>query len=81
MSTLKAFARESEGFLGWHFALTGKFICGQVLQIRSEKVDASDKLWKLVSLVPKISLALKAYALLATRADKGMVRDASKLED
>ncbi|AGH42158.1 hypothetical protein [Paraglaciecola psychrophila] len=44
MSTLKAFARKSEGFFGWHFALTGKFICGQVLQIRSEKMDASDRL-------------------------------------
>jgi dihydroxy-acid dehydratase len=34
-----------------------------------------------VSRVRKVSLALKAYALLATSADKGAVRDASKLED
>lgn len=44
-------------------------------------MDASDKLWKLVSLVLKISLALEAYAMLATCADKGTVRDASKMED
>jgi dihydroxy-acid dehydratase len=44
-------------------------------------MDVSDKPWKLVSLVRNISLALKAYALLVTRADKGAVRDASKMED
>lgn len=44
-------------------------------------MDASDKPWKLVSLVRKVSLALKAYALLANRADKGAVPDAPKLED
>jgi dihydroxy-acid dehydratase len=29
----------------------------------------------------KVSAALKAYALLATSADKGAVRDLSKLDD
>ena len=56
-------------------------ISAQALQIRREKMDASEKPWKPVSRVRKVSLALKAYALLATSADKGAVRDASKLED
>jgi dihydroxy-acid dehydratase len=56
-------------------------ISDQVLQTRREKMDASEKPWKPVSRVRKVSLALKAYALLATSADKGAVRDASKLED
>lgn len=38
--------------------------------------------WKPVEQRPrKVSAALKAYALLATSADKGAVRDLSKLED
>jgi len=56
-------------------------ISDQALQTRREKMDASEKPWKPVSRVRKVSLALKAYALLATSADKGAVRDASKLED
>ena len=56
-------------------------ISDQILQTRREKMDASEKPWKPVSRVRKVSLALKAYALLATSADKGAVRDASKLED
>jgi len=56
-------------------------ISDQVLQTRREKMDASEKPWKPVSRVRKVSLALKAYAFLATSADKGAVRDASKLED
>lgn len=40
-----------------------------------------DKAWKPVEDRPrKVSLALKAYAWLATSADKGAVRDASKLD-
>ena len=41
-----------------------------------------DKLgWKPVKARPrKVSAALKAYALLATSADKGAVRDLSRLE-
>ncbi|WP_299081442.1 dihydroxy-acid dehydratase [uncultured Paraglaciecola sp.] len=56
-------------------------ISADVLQQRRVQMDASDKPWKPVSRVRKVSLALKAYALLATSADKGAVRDASKLED
>ncbi|WP_065188368.1 dihydroxy-acid dehydratase [Shewanella woodyi] len=37
--------------------------------------------WKPVDRIREVSLALKAYALLATSADKGAVRDVSKLED
>jgi dihydroxy-acid dehydratase len=44
-------------------------------------MDASEKPWKPVSRVRKVSLALKAYTLLASCVDKGAVRDASKLED
>lgn len=36
--------------------------------------------WKPVDRERQVSLALKAYALLATSADKGAVRDKSKLE-
>ena len=49
------------------------------LQARREKMNASDKPWKPATRVRKVSLALKAYALLATSADKGAVRDASML--
>tara|TARA_R110002167_G_scaffold363639_2_gene584378 strand:+ start:144 stop:1991 length:1848 start_codon:yes stop_codon:yes gene_type:complete len=51
------------------------------LLVRRENMDNSARPWKPVSRVRKVSLALKAYALLATSADKGAVRDASKLED
>ena len=37
--------------------------------------------WKPLSRVRPVSLALKAYAMLATSADKGAVRDRSKLEN
>ncbi|WP_295525794.1 dihydroxy-acid dehydratase [uncultured Pseudacidovorax sp.] len=47
---------------------------------RREEQDA--KGWKPAQPRPrKVSAALKAYALLATSADKGAVRDLSKLED
>jgi dihydroxy-acid dehydratase len=43
--------------------------------------DAQDQLgWKPVSRERQVSLALKAYASMATSADKGAVRDKSKLE-
>jgi dihydroxyacid dehydratase/phosphogluconate dehydratase len=53
---------------------------------RKIAVDISDeelnaKPWKPASRVRKVSLALKAYALLATSADKGAVRNAAILED
>ena len=56
-------------------------ISAAALQTRRQTMDASEKPWKPLSRVRKVSLALKAYALLATSADKGAVRDASKLED
>ncbi len=49
----------------------------------SHRRAEQDKLgWKPAEARPrKVSAALKAYALLATSADKGAVRDLSKLED
>lgn len=56
------------------------------LNISSDEMDArratQDKLgWKPVSRVREVSFALKAYASMATSADKGAVRDKAKLED
>lgn len=48
---------------------------------RREQMDASDKPWKPKDRVRPVSTALKTFALLATSADKGAVRDVSKLED
>ena len=59
----------------------GVDISDEELQARREKMEHSANPWKPVSRERKVSLALKAYALLATSADKGAVRDASKLED
>ena len=48
---------------------------------RRTAMDAKGPLgWKPVSRERYVSLALKAYALLATSADKGAVRDRTKLE-
>jgi dihydroxy-acid dehydratase len=48
---------------------------------RRNAMDAKGPLgWKPVSRERYVSLALKAYALLATSADKGAVRDRTKLE-
>lgn len=48
----------------------------------SERRAKQDQLgWKPANRERKVSLALKAYAMLATSADKGAVRDKSKLED
>lgn len=49
-----------------------------ILAVR--RADAEQQGWKPVDRVRQVSLALKAYALLATSADKGAVRDKSKLE-
>ena len=51
------------------------------LDERRKKMDAlGGKAWKPVKARPrKVSSALKAYAMLATSADKGAVRDLSKL--
>ncbi|MGO1295946.1 MAG: dihydroxy-acid dehydratase [Vibrio sp.] len=56
------------------------------LNISSDEMDArrtaQDKLgWKPVSRQREVSFALKAYASMATSADKGAVRDKAKLED
>lgn len=49
---------------------------------RRTAMDNNGKLaWKPYSRVRSVSLALKAYAMLATSADKGAVRDRSKLEE
>ena len=52
------------------------------LQQRREAMDAKGKLgWKPVDRVRVVSPALKAYAMLASSADKGAVRDLSKLDE
>lgn len=56
-------------------------VSDQTLQTRREQMDASDKPWKPKNRDRKVSLSLKNFAMLATSADKGAVRDASKLED
>ena len=48
--------------------------------LAGRRADAEQQGWKPVDRVRQVSLALKAYALLATSADKGAVRDKSKLE-
>lgn len=52
------------------------------LQQRREAMDAKGKLgWKPLDRVRVVSTALKAYAMLASSADKGAVRDLSKLDE
>lgn len=52
------------------------------LNARREKMNSLGSMaWKPRSRQRYVSLALKAYAMLATSADKGAVRDRSKLED
>ncbi|QDF73922.1 MULTISPECIES: dihydroxy-acid dehydratase [Shewanella] len=52
------------------------------LETRRQAMEACGKqAWKPVNRERSVSLALKAYAMLATSADKGAVRDVSKLED
>ncbi len=48
---------------------------------RRAAMEASEKPWKPKNRERKVSLSLKNFAMLATSADKGAVRDASKLED
>ncbi len=52
------------------------------LAARREKMEArGNKAWKPAEVRPrKVSASLKAYAMLATSADKGAVRDLSKLD-
>lgn len=55
-------------------------ISDQELAERREAMNNSDKPWQPATRVRPVSTALKTYALLATSADKGAVRDTSKLE-
>ncbi|WP_407331785.1 dihydroxy-acid dehydratase [Enterovibrio sp. 27052020O] len=50
-------------------------------ELASRRAETDARGWKPVSRERVVSLALKAYASLATSADKGAVRDKSKLED
>lgn len=58
-------------------------VSDEVLATRRQAMEARGvKAWKPVEQRPrKVSLALKAYAMLATSADRGAVRDKDKLED
>jgi len=56
-------------------------ISADLLQARREAMQNSAKPWKPVKRQRKVSLALKAYALLATSADKGAVRNAAMLDE
>lgn len=57
-------------------------VSDEVLAERRAAMEAKGKLaWKPVDRVRSVSPALKAYAMLASSADKGAVRDLSKLED
>ena len=47
---------------------------------RKAAMDASERPWQPADRQRQVSLALKAYAMLATSADKGAVRDKAKLE-
>jgi dihydroxy-acid dehydratase len=54
----------------------------EVLTQRKNKMNAKDKsAWKPKPRTRKVSQALRAYALMATSADKGAIRDISKLEE
>lgn len=59
----------------------GVDISDDELEARRQRMQQGAKPWKPVSRQRKVSLALKAYALLATSADKGAVRNAAMLED
>ncbi|WP_434357681.1 dihydroxy-acid dehydratase [Parasalinivibrio latis] len=50
-------------------------------ELAHRRTDTDARGWKPVNRERQVSLALKAYANLATSADKGAVRDSSKLED
>jgi dihydroxy-acid dehydratase len=51
------------------------------LQARRAAMEASERPWRPVNRQREVSLSLKTFAMLATSADKGAVRDPSKLED
>ncbi|GAB3025540.1 dihydroxy-acid dehydratase [Bowmanella dokdonensis] len=52
-------------------------ISEQELSERRTRMNSSDKPWKPLDRQRQVSLALKAYAMMATSADKGAVRDRS----
>jgi dihydroxy-acid dehydratase len=56
-------------------------ISAELLQARREAMQNSAKPWKPLKRQRHVSLALKAYALLATSADKGAVRNAAMLDE
>ncbi len=56
-------------------------ISDEELEQRRQAMNQSAKPWKPKNRDRKVSLSLKNFAMLATSADKGAVRDASKLED
>ena len=51
------------------------------LDARRAAMEASERPWRPVNRQREVSLSLKTFAMLATSADKGAVRDPSKLED
>ena len=51
------------------------------LQARRTAMESRERPYKPVNRERKVSLALRNFAMLATSADKGAVRDPSKLED
>lgn len=51
------------------------------LHARRVAMEASARPWRPVNRQREVSLSLKTFAMLATSADKGAVRDPSKLED
>jgi dihydroxy-acid dehydratase len=53
----------------------------QEMQQRRATMDASDNPWKPKDRVREVSLSLKMFAMMASSADKGAVRDPSKLRD
>ncbi|MCV6615938.1 MAG: dihydroxy-acid dehydratase, partial [Cellvibrionaceae bacterium] len=55
-------------------------VSAATLQQRREAMEASEHPWQPQHRERPVSFALKAYAALATSADKGAVRDRSKLE-
>lgn len=50
-------------------------------ELATRRTHQSEAGWKPTSRDRNVSFALKAYASMATSADKGAVRDRSKLED
>ncbi|MFM5465147.1 dihydroxy-acid dehydratase [Aeromonas simiae] len=57
-------------------------VADEVLATRRSAMEARGaKAWKPVSRERAVSFALRAYAMLATSADQGAVRDRSKLEE